>query len=841
MDFSGVINSILQFGVKVNQTLNDFGCWVITAARAAIVDEKSAVWVTLVTDIITIAAALGALALPISLNVIEATRTRYRSPSLLKITSSLSGIDAKKLNQHLFMVLAVSLAAKLIISIRVFDLISLVPYLCALTVWFGSVVYQVYRHLKFTYTFMSNIEEIHERIYRSINNYAQASFLRADGGQGLSFSRSLRIKGLFSKKVRVQDSIAALIELESYLLCTDSAKVTLDSRITDISYKAFNNLDNYEANEFARHLLASLPSVLAAVEVSREVDVYQSIAGFYLYLAMGAILSKEEYRSQIGVIERIARFREEKLPSYGRFCRNGRLFLNFANKTKSSNEAYTYLQEHFNFLIETSVREQPANIPELLSNVRYVIQFKGNYQEGGWGLPKHVAELWGCSCLPEFDSDVADTYAGRITTGELKERIETKYKPEMQAYLEVKISDKTLVKDRFDAIDVALDKCWKGIALKKFSSEIETGTLRALATLLSTHPEIVVECRELRNPAGSRSFNVGHSPVPTSLGECIGAFLSSKNFGEFYTLRLDDLQEYKIVDAIGALIVYELWSTYILGATGATIKPEMSTPTIPTSLLGELKDATQRVPLLKTSLLKTLANDRFIDRLGVLPEQALSLREYACKFCDLLGEALEQKTKSQIASQKLDLVSLERFKREVVEQLGSSVSEYSLFKRLTLGQVQPIVSHFSLPRVTFLSGTDTHYIFDMYGSDLAREVHDWLSTQILLYNHRTENSEFTLPTRKADWMICSSGALKKFLSVGFATSGRNIIWPDGKGRMKFIEVDCDGSGYYLVLSGESLLTVSYEHLEGGLPIDISFTDNGESVSFKIEYFVNARR
>ena len=839
MEFSEIFNSILQFGSRASQTIESFKYWTMTAAQAAITEEKSAVWVTLITDIITIAAALGALALPISLNVIDATRTRYRSPSLLKITSSLSGIDAKRLNRQLFTVLATSLIAKLLISIRLFDLILLVPYLCALTAWFGFVVCQVYRHLKFTYTFMSNIEEIHGRIYRSINNYAQASFLRSDGELGLLSSSFLRIKNLFYNKVRVQDNIAALIELESYLLCTDPSKVDLDSRIKNISYKAFSDLDNYEANEYARHLLASLPSALAAVEVSREVDVYQAIAGFYLYLAMKAILSKEEYRSQIGVIERIARFREDKLPSYGRFCRNGRLFLSFANKAKSSNEAYTYLQEHFNFLIETSVREQPENIPELLSNVRQAIQFKSNYHESGWGLPEEVSELWGYACMPEFDKDVADTYAGRTTVDELNEKVETKYKPEMQAYLQVKISDKALLKEKFEAIDMALDKCWKGIALKRFSSEIEIETLRALATLLSTHPEIVVECRELRNPAGSRSFNVGHSPVPTSLGECIEAFLSAKNFGDFYGLR-NDLQEYKIVDAIGALIVYELWNIYILRATGATIKPEMSTPAIPNNLLGELKAASQRVPLLKTSLFKTLANVRFIDRLGVLSEQALSLREYACKFCDLLSTALEQKIKSQIASQSLDVASLDRFKREVTEELGSSLRKYALFRRLTIAQVQPIVSHISLPREAFLSGTDTHYVFDTYGSNLAQEVHSWLSGQILFYNHRTENSEATLPTRKAEWMICSSRALKKFLSVGFTTSGRHITWPDGKGRMKFFEINCDSSGYYLVLSGESLLTASYAHLENGLPIAINFTDKGESVSVKIEYFVNAQ-
>ncbi len=422
MDLSEFTCSIFQFGTETYQAFNNLKDPIMAAAQAAIPDEKSAIWATLVTDIITIAAALGALALPISLNVIETTRTRYRSPSLLKITSSLSGVDAKKLNRHLFVVLGISLAAKFLISIRVFDLISLAPYLCGLTVGFSIVVGQVYRHLKFTYTFMSNIEAIHERIYRNINKYANHSFLLYDDERGI-FARSLlRINSLFSSRVQIQDNIAALMELESYLLCADPIRTNLDSRIITISYKALDNLESHDANEFARHLLASLPSVLATVEVSREVDVYQSIAGFYLNLAMAAILAKEEYRSQIGVIERIARFREDKLPSYGRFCRNGRLFLSFANKITSGNEAYTYLQAHFKLLIETSAREQPENIPELLRNIRQVIQFKSNYNKGAWDLPEKVEELWGYSPMAEFDKDVGDTYAGRLATDELDKK-----------------------------------------------------------------------------------------------------------------------------------------------------------------------------------------------------------------------------------------------------------------------------------------------------------------------------------------------------------------------------------------------------------------------------------
>ncbi|TVT81971.1 hypothetical protein [Pseudomonas sp. H3(2019)] len=838
MEFSALIHTMTELYTKIAQSALTLRTSIIASADSAISDEKSAIWATLITDIITIAAALGALALPISLNVIEATRTRYRSPSLLKITPTLSGTDTKKLNRALFLALASSLTAKLLISIHAFNLISLTPYLCLLTAWFGFVMYKVYKHLKFTYTFMSNIETIHNKIYLTISKHANSTFMKKPNKQGFTSSLLFKVKAWFSSPANIQDHITALIELESHLLCTEPTKFDLDKRIRAISYEAIDKLYDNNANEFTRQLLASLPAVMAAVETAREADVYQRIAGYYLSLTMTAILAKEEYLPQLGVIERIARFREDKLPSYGRFCRNGRLFSSFAHKEKSEREVYKQLQQHFSLLIWTSVHEQPENVPELLDNVRQIIQYKGNYNKGGWELPERIAELWGYSSLPEFDHDITEVHAGRMLREELEKKIESKYQPGMKAHLEKNVFPPKILKDEFKNLDIAITELWKGIDLNSFSREIEIETLRALSSLLTRNPEIFIECRELRNPAGARAFNVGHSPVPTSLAECIGVFVSANNFSEFYR-SLNEIQEYKIVDAIGALIVYELWNLYILRATGTTIKSEISIPTLPTCHIGELKAANQRVPLLKTALLKILANSRFTDRLGILPEQISTLRDYACQLCELLSKALTDKTKTELATQKLDPASLDRFKTEVTKKLAKSVSTYPLFRRLTIAPVNPITSNIDLPREAFLAKTGTHYIFDIYGPNLAQEVHNWLNLQILLHNKHTKDAENTLPTRNADWIICSSQALSKLEAAGFTTSGRNIIWPDGTGNMRFYEVNCEGTGYYLVLPGESLLIVDYTHMDSGLPISISHSDDGEKVRFTINYYVDA--
>lgn len=829
-------NSAIQFGAEIYQSFLYVINKKISIIQAAISQDQNGTWAALVTDVITIASALGALALPISLNVIETTRTRYKSPSLLKITPSLSGVNTKRLNLYLFITLGISLLVKIALLTQLFEIKYIVLSICSLTIIFIILIRKVYIHLRFTYTLMSKIEAIHEKILSNISMHADHSFLRKYVGWRKIRLALINYQSLAFTQSNINDNIAALMELESYLLSIDPLKTDLTDRIKRISNSALHNLEDHDANQFIRHILAALPSVLATAETNREVDVYQSVASFYLHLAMGAILAKEEYISQIGVIERIARFREEKLPAYGRFCRTGRLFLSFASKSESKNDVYSHLLKHFVLLIETSAREQPENVPELLNSVRQVILFKGNHEDDVWELPRDTVELWEYPGLLALDKDIAEAYAGRLTIEELDDKIETRYKPEALELIKTKSNDPTAIQEKTKRLDENLMSCRRGVALNIFSNQIETETLRVLAGLLSKHPEVFIQCRELRNPAGSSAYNVGHSPVPTSLGECIKAFVIGRTFSSQRLVR-NEPQEYKIVDAIGALIIYELWSIFILNPSKKTIRPKIEIPSIPDCQLGELKAARSRTSLLETSLIKALENAKFTDCLGLLAEQKSELRKYACEFSKKLSIAIENHTLHKIANQNLDSASLERFKGEVTTSIESSIKNFDLFKRLTLSNVTPIVSTIKISREAFLSGNDTHYIFDNYGKEIAHEVHNWLNAQILFHSNQAESSDVTLPTKKADWIICSSNALKKFRSVGFTTSGRKIFWPDGKSSMPFVEINCDSQAYYLVLPNEILVTATYPHQKEKLPIRISHNDNGEHVDFKFEYYV----
>ncbi|MBF8668309.1 hypothetical protein IR012_00875 [Pseudomonas putida] len=807
--------------------------FIAPSFETAIDQEKSAIWATLITDIITVAAALGALALPMSLNVIEATRSRYKSPSVLKLGSTLSNTDPKSLNKHLFIALFMALTAKILLSARVLETATLAPLLTILALYFCVIIIKVYNHLKFTYIFISNINSIHTKTLALIEKYSSLTFLAKPSR--FKIINWLRIHR--AAKMPIQNIIPSFVELDTYFICTNTEQSDINRRLTDLSYKALDALENENAVTFMRHLLDSFPPLLSSVENSREVDIYQTVSGLYLYLIMNAILRNESFASHIHVIERIARFKEGQLPAEGRFCRNGRLFLHFAHKAKDQASPFPHLLRHFKVLISSATREQPENIPTILSNIGNVIQFKGNYQKGAWDLPSEVPELWRYPAMIELNRLFEDAYKEKGDLGELKKTYETDHKNKIIRFIEDAIQDNTLLVEKLATLDNAINRCWEGIELNRFASDIEAETLRTLAHLLIKEPELFVDCRELSNPAGARAINVGHSPIPSSIGACISSFLNPSYF-DYRIFWHSDLQDYKVVDAIGALIVYELWRDYIIQKPGSNILPPISCPALPDRTLGEFKSASTRIPLLEDSLLKALDNSRLSAKLQLLPEQRETLRKLALELHEKTKTAIEAKVKNILTTQKLNNKYLDDFISGYKDELRKCINNYPLFNNIKLANVEPIVINLNLPREAFLAGGDTHYILDNSASPIVRDINIRLCSKILSSNPNTLSSSTTLPTRDTAWIICSEAALDDFKNQGFEITGRHLTWPNGAHKCSYFKAYCKTNSFYPVRADESLVRVSYFGSDSELPIKISVEDNKEHVTFRIEHFID---
>lgn len=819
--------------IYLNDKAHAIATKITSSYQIAIADEKSAIWATLITDIITIAAALGALALPMSLNVIETTRNRYQSPSLLKLGTILTQTDPQSLNRHLFISLSGALVAKLTLSARLVEPVMLAPCLGVLALYFLWVIIKVYKHLKFTYVFMSNIESIHEKTISLIEHFSNLTF----AGKLSKFKSLKKLQHRRAAKLPIQHIIPAFIELETYLICTSQKNNDINSRLQKASYTALRSLADSHATSFMHHVLDAFPPLLSRVEESREVDIYQAASSLYLYFIMMAIMANKEFVRHLPAIERIARFKEKNLPSYGRFCRNGRLFLDFTHQFETDTSPYPHLLSHFKTLIDCAVREQPENIPAILANISNIIQFKGNHQRGVWELPSEIPELWKYRALIELNNLVEGAYEGKTDLKKAKEIFETDHKQSMIHCIKGSVNDKDLAEKKVSAVDIEINKCWSGIALNRFATDIEVETLRMLALLLPTHPEIFINCRELRNPAGSRVINIGHSPVPSSIGGCVASFLDPRHFDERSLFR-SDLQDYKIIDAIGALIVYELWSTYIIHAAGAKILPPMSCPPLPKLILRELKSGGERIQLLKDALMKALDNSKFAEKLRLLPEQIITLKKLALELHDQIGSAIDQQTAVLLTTQELNQPDLEKFTEKYKDELRECISEYPLFRNIKLASVEPFTFNINLPREAFLAGRDTHYVLDNYALTFTRDLNARLCSQILANNKNSYSASTTLPTQMAAWIICSHGALDDLKAQGFGVKSTYLTWPTGQHKVKFFTVHSDTNNFYAVQAGECLASSSYEINDSGLPIKISIEDNKENVTFIIQHFIN---
>jgi hypothetical protein len=801
-------------------------------------DDVAATWLTLTTDIITIAVALGALALPISLTVIETTRTRYRSPTVLKIMPIISGVDVGALNKSLFLILAFSLSTKLAITLNFVDLSYMIPWICVLLAWFLKALWKVYKHLDFTYKIISDVGTIHKRLYKNIDSFFR-EILPPSDIVIRTILLKIRCRLTQDTRLTIKDSITAFIEIEAYLICTDEKRLGLDAGFTNICYTVLNEIPEKSSSEFIFNVLDSLPTLLAAVEKSREVDVYQSVAGLYGYLVARAILADLRFLSYLGDIERISRFREQELPIEGRFNRNGRLFMHIAsyNMPSHGEDIYNRLKGHFVTLIDGAVREQPANVPQILKSIRSVVQFKGNYHDGGYVLAEKVNEIWGYPNLSLLDEDIVEAASGRLDIEAFEERMEAKYKPEMQAYLASEIQDSGVLEQQLDSLNGAIEECLQGITLKRFSMGIDVETLRGLAALLHSEPEIFIECRELRNPAGSNAYNVGHSPVPTSLSECIASFIFKRNFGSRVS-RQPDLQEYEVVDAIGALIVYELWDIYVLRRTGNFLKPTIIVPTLPECLIGELADALSRIPFLKNAISKVLKNKRYLDRLGLLSTQTKDLNTYGIEFCREFEVRLEQAIRSKTANQPLDVSMVKAFTSKMVDDFIVYSSQYDLFKSVKVSVIQaPLVYHINIKRIAFLSGTNTHYILDSHAPDLIENLHYDLGSKILLDQSLALSSHSAAPSPGAELLYCTEEAIDNFIAAGFRLSMEGLVWPNERYVRRISLIRCEGAGFFPVFKNEALLKVNYVDQLSSIPIKIIESDDAEEVSFKIELYV----
>jgi hypothetical protein len=768
-------------------------------------------WATLLTDIITVSAALGALALPLSLSVIEATRSRYKSPSLLSIYTEVSRTNPQKINRSLFGILAFTLFLKLTLLANIVDFVYLIPLIIGLAVFFSAAILDLYKHLRFTYRLMSNVNLIRDDLLVRLDKSIPYVQVKSEAGE--KKTRKKRKLEKYSSQV-----VAALIELETYDICSMPSKRDIEEKLKRILYIQSSNLSEPRSEEFMQDVLGAFPRMMAEVETSRELDIYQTISGLYLHLLAKAVIASSDFSHHLDEAIRISRFREQSLPPYGQFCRNGRIFLSCTLK-KPSRDTYAVLFEHFKKLLWNALHTNPENIPDILSNADSLLFGTGYNEDPSYVLHYSIDGLWEYKKSRDITKTIKACLDKKITTEQLERSLLDDVKPGIIEFVKQKkpSADAEKVEQTFRN---AVDEVVTSIASREISAAIEIETLQTLGLLLEKNPDLIIKCRESKNPAGASGFNMGRPIVPSSLNACINALVYERNFTR--NLSIEEVLEFKVVDAIGVLIVYELWKDFVFSAPARTIDEYVGALAIPNCTIRELKSARDRIEVLEKSFKKILSNKKIAEKLSLLEAQKNVLSSLASKLCETLREKLSGAARSKINNDPLDSEALDRFRAELVEDWSASPALF-LLRRVRLAECRSFTFTMERARESFLADTGTHYVFNGIGRHLLDRYAGGLVLGLL--QKKGQAPSVAYPSPFGVIILLTHDSLMELTGSAYTYDDGILIWPCQMYQMPMYVINSTGSLYYQIYKEQKIFDVDYSNNTNGYPITIAHKDD----------------
>ncbi|MBB4816677.1 hypothetical protein HNP29_000034 [Pseudomonas alcaligenes] len=788
-------------------------------------------WASLLTDIIAVSAALGALALPISLNVIEATKTRYKTPSLITIYKELSGVDPRNLNRHLFFALSLSLLFKLFILSNLIRNPFFIPLIFALTLYFICIISDLYSHLNFTYRLMSDIGGINNKLIEIIDHRfspkTKKTFLKSTAGKFKT-----RLTGQKWPKISNTATILkTVLEIETYMLCTDFGKRDIDTRIRKAAYYQLEKIPNMEAKEFILQLTESLPKLMAEVESARELDIYQKATGLYLYTVQSALFKSPDFAHALEEVTRISRYREENLPLHGQLCRNGHIFLSCAVKDTTPETLNLFL-EHFKNILWSAVYSAPELIPIILEKSRnLVFKLDLDTHSLGWDIANNVNELWASKSTREFTKAVESCSRGDMSVAELQERIRTEHLPQIMKYLKEAVTDENLLENKKMEIEKSLNKIYNQLILKTIHHAINLETLHAFGLLLDKSPKTIIDCRELINPAGASGYNIGKSAVPSSIGSCIYALISDRNYQ--HESIINEVLEYKIVDALAVLITYEFWRLYIFQPPTRNLMRNAVENANYLFTIAEIKSAISRIEILEKSFRKILSNPKIAERLSLLESNLYTLRKRSDLFCRLLKTTLKKHLTAKIKSQPLDKNTIQRLSNEITEDISASKLKLPLFKRIKIAPAVPFTRKINFKRESFLSDTGIYHMFDGIGHAVLADYHNYLCAQVLFHYKYSVNS--SLPAANGRIILLTPESESVLLSQGFTIKDRHLHWPNSKFKLPLFSVNAEGSYYLPLYDTDCFINADFSESVKNLPVKISHEDREGEIEVHITF------
>lgn len=784
--------------------------------------EDISKWNDILTNIVGISAAVGALALPIAINVIESTLIRYKSSTLVKLQNELSNTNLPKTNLWIFSSLAFAIILKLAIASNKIPIELATTITLIFSLLFLGLISDIYRFLNYTFTLISDLKKIRERIEKLLKN---------------EIAKNINLLNKQQKQDReenLETIITSLFEIEAYEVASSFDKQDLSESLRALLNDNIKTIDSEVSQRILTSALRSFPKLLKEVEDMRSVELYQRYAGFYTYVSAKAMCKNEDFIWIFNDLEKIARNREVIPPRVGRVCKNGKVLqdISYNHPGRALQKA---IGTHFHNLMWIALEKDVDVLPQLIEHCNSLFSYSRSSSDS-WKYARIFPELWRYKGLRELDTAAKKCSSGEISFDDYKALILNQHVPQMK---EILSRDTELSSDKIDEISKKFDEVSteliESASFRELALEIKSTVLKSLISIYKKSPETLISCRALKNPAGSNINNIGHNIVPSSLESCISELAQEDNFQSFYRITSDTL-ELDIINGISVLIIYEIWGEYIVKMDTPNLQRRTAkdiAQSFGASIfkLREIKSAISRIDILHRCVAQNLEHGGLSEELKITQKQKRIIEKKSKALTSALKEKFTREIETKIKTGKLDEDTIKRFYDESYDAFKKEIKNLKLFKSLKIGNNEGHTVTCPYPRVAFVEHDDTHYIFDNIARECLRSYHGWMCEKII--SNRAINVEDSWPATDTKLLLVTFNAYEHLEKNGFVFNDV-AIWPNNVYKCDYYITRGDGLIYSTVAKNEFRVKAEFDS-KTGMPFIIEHDSDEENVNFHLAF------
>lgn len=756
---------------------------------------------------VPILAALAALAIPLSISVVQSSYAQYSSydvpVSFLKISKS----EPKRVSSFLFFSLAFAFFAWLFMeNHKSGGLFAWIVFLSTFVLFFFSL-YKSWKQLDRAYKLVSGSSDL-VPCYKKF----------------ISKSKNFR-----TSPSLVKDSVISAFHIGVFV-GDDEVEIESGKRVLNDEYVRHVSLENNpNSRMFLLFYIQGYFSVLCSAKDKRNFNLYNKLVGGFSYrlhnlVHMGVVTSQDYIYFVNFLVES-----ESEMPDRFRYFSKGRSFVdNFFLNVPANIKAVEVVAESYEIVCHKVSGFADGDFysvyQSILSNYSLMSDhYRSEVLAFGVG-----ANAWenGRSALVVVDQYIE-------SGGEEFEWIDL-----LKKHFEV---EKSIFK--LDE-NVDSEKRLKDVIVSVFRarlrSRISHALLKVLSRMISSDESIYVKCRNIKNPPDTSVIELGESPLPSNISD-IYSHLKALSFLDEMDLPFFHYSRKNLCILYSFAFVYEAWALLKkYGEVDEAVKVAGLPDQAHVTSLRDVNKLLSCSAFIKDEVQVFLAKGEihFSDVFSTHP-----------KFHGLVSQFFEEywgMVFSWAESLKKDILENSRFSSEIGKRYFREIEDYfvSRFKRArslefsfktSLG---PYFQSIEYSRESFIDEGDVHSIFSNDGQAFSL-VYEHLLCGILIKRGVSVSKAAPCFTANTQYLVLGRQALSYLIDNGFCLDrdGPALVDPSGVRKIEF-EVAGGSERFLSVFSGEALLKADYSFSNiDGFPVRVKFYDNRKRINVVYEVYL----